>query len=99
VKLQGKQDATYWLGLMAFQRRNFPSAIYWFQAKIIEAYPNCLWTNGARYNLARAYEVSGKPDMAILLYESNTASPGYLGDLLRAKWLKELGEKQKPEKK
>jgi hypothetical protein len=34
--------------------------------------------------------------MAMLLYNSNSASPGFRGDLLRAKWLKELGEKRKP---
>ena len=98
IKLQAKQDASYWFGLMAFQRGRYPSAIDWLQLKTLEAYPNGQWSNGARYNLARAYEASGNADMAIFLYTSNTTSPGYAGDLLRARWLKELGEKRKPEK-
>ncbi len=96
VKLWAKQDASYWLGLMAFQRGRYRSAIDYLQTKTIEAYPNGPWSSGARYNLARAYEASGQPDMAMFLYNSNTNSPGYPGDLLRAKWLKELGEKRKP---
>jgi hypothetical protein len=96
VKFRAKQDASYWLGLMAYQRGNYPSAIDYFLTKTIEAYPNGPWSTGARYNLGRTYEASGKPDLAILLYISNSASPGYLGDVLRAKWLKELGEKGKP---
>ncbi len=96
VKLRAKQDASYWFGLMAFQRGRYSSAIDWLQSKTIEVYPNGPWSPGARYNLGRAYEASDKPDMAMLLYHSNASSPGYAGDLLRAKWLKELGEKRKP---
>ena len=77
VKLWAKQDASYWFGLMALQRGRYRSAIDWLQAKTIEAYPNGPWSTGARYNLARAYEASGKPDMAMFLYNSNTTSPGY----------------------
>ena len=91
-----RQDASYWFGLMAYQRGRYRSAIDWFLRQTIEAYPNGLWLTGARYNLARTYEASGKADLAILLYGSNTASPGYPGDVLRAKWLQELGgEKDK----
>jgi hypothetical protein len=96
VKLQARQDASYWFGLMAYQRGRYRSAIDWLQAKTLEAYPNGPWSTGARYNLARAYEASEKPEMAMFLYNSNTSSPGYPGDLLRARWLKELGEKRKP---
>jgi len=97
VKVWAKQDASYWSGLIAYQRGNYRSAVDYFLTKTIEAYPDGPWLNGARYNLARTYEASGKPDLAILLYGSNTASPGYPGDVLRAKWLTELGEKRKPE--
>jgi hypothetical protein len=97
IQLWAKQDATYWSGLIAYQRGNYPSAVDHFLAKTIEAYPDGLWLNGARYNLARTYEGSGKPDLAIIIYKSNTASPGYPGDLLRAKWLIDLGAKPKAE--
>jgi tetratricopeptide (TPR) repeat protein len=97
VKLWAKQDASYWLGLIAYQRGNYPSAIDYFMTKTLEAFPNGPWSTGARYNLARTYEAAGKADTAVLLYRSNSASPGYHGDLLRAKWLRELSEKRKPE--
>jgi hypothetical protein len=96
VKFRAKQDATYWFGLMAYQRGHYSSAVDWLQAKTIETYPNGPWIPGARYNLGRAYEASSDRDMAMLLYHSNVSSPGYGGDLLRAKWLRELGEKRKP---
>ena len=81
---------------MAYQRGHYSSAVDWLQAKTIETYPNGPWTPGARYNLGRAYEAAYNPDMAMLLYHSNVSSSGYGGDLLREKWLKELGEKRKP---
>ena len=98
IKLLGKEAASYWSGLMAYEQGNYPSAAYYLLNKTIDAYPDGPWTTGARYNLARTYEALGKPDLAILLYTGNTASPGYLGDLLRSQWLKELGEKRKPAK-
>lgn len=95
--LRGKQDATYWCGLIVFQRGDYDAAIDYFMKRTLEAYPNGPWTRGSQYNLARAYEVSGKTDRAILLYGLDTTSPGYQGDLLRAKWLRELSEKANSE--
>jgi hypothetical protein len=96
VKLCAKQDASYWLGLTMYQRGNYPAAIEYFMKYSIEAYPNGPWTPGARYNLARTYEAKGETMRAILLYGSNSAYSGCEGDLLRAKWLRELSEKGKP---
>jgi len=87
---RAKQDASYWLGLIAFQRDNYPSAIDYFLTRTLEASPGGFWTHGAKYNLARAYEASGEPEKAIELYRSDTASPGYHGNRLRAQWLAEL---------
>jgi hypothetical protein len=97
AKLWAKQDASYWLGLIQYQRGNYPAAIEYFMKYTIEAYPNGPWTPGARYNLARTYAAKGETMRAILLYGSSSAFPGYEGDLLRAKWLRELTEKGKPE--
>jgi hypothetical protein len=97
-RVLAKQDASYWLGLIAYQRGNYDSAAEWFMKYTIEAYPDGPWTTGARYNLARTYEAKGETQRAILLYGSNAASPGYEGDLLRAKWLRELAEKRPPKK-
>jgi hypothetical protein len=97
-RLLAKQDASYWLGLISYQRGNYDAAVEWFMKYTIEAYPEGRWTTAARYNLARAYEAKGESRRAILLYGSNADSAGYEGDLLRAKWLRELGEKQPPKK-
>jgi hypothetical protein len=90
IHLRGKQDASYWTGLITYQRRNYSAAIDWFTKETLLAYPNGPWTNGARYNLARAYEASAQTERAVLQYGSDASSPGYHGDLLRAKWLQEL---------
>lgn len=98
VRLWAKQDATYWSGLVAYERGNYSAAVDYFMKRTLETYPNSPWTTGARYNLARSYESSGETRRAILTYGTNAESPGYDGDLLRAKWLEELGAKKKPEK-
>lgn len=95
VYRRGKQDASYWSGLIAFQRGNFPTAIDYFANRTLLATPNGPWSEGARYNLGRSFEAIGDAERAILQYESDADSPGYLGELLRAKWLKEQLEKKK----
>jgi hypothetical protein len=92
--LRAKQDASYWLGLIAYQRANYPAAVDYFMTRTLLFMPNGPWTNGARYNLARTYEISGDVERAILQYDVNADSPGYLGDLLRAKWLREAVDKR-----
>jgi len=84
---RGKQDASYWLGLVAYQRGNYGAATDYFAKRTLLAMPNGPWTNGARYNLARTFEAAGETEKATLQYANNEDSPGYLGDLLRAKWL------------
>ncbi|HJT35799.1 MAG TPA: tetratricopeptide repeat protein [Pirellulales bacterium] len=83
-----KQDASYWLGLIALERQDYETAIDYFSKRTLEAYPEGPWTNGAHYNLARAYEASGKPDEAIEMYRE-VDSPQRHGNLLRARKLKE----------
>ena len=68
---------------MAYQRGNYPSAIDYFLNEDDRSLSRRPLVDRRRYNLARTYEASGKPDLAILLYSSNTASPGYHGDVLR----------------
>jgi hypothetical protein len=90
VQVLAKQSASYWLGLIQFERANYSAAIDFFRKFTLEATPNGPWTIGAQYNLARTCEASGETPRAILQYRSNANSPGYHGDLLRAKWLEEL---------
>src|SRR5262249_4614144 len=56
-----KQHASYWLGLVSFERGNFPAAVDYLQTRTLEAWPDGPWTYGAEYNLGRALEALGKP--------------------------------------
>jgi tetratricopeptide (TPR) repeat protein len=84
---QAKQDASYWLGLIKFQQGIYPTAVDYLATRTLEAVTNSRWTHGARYNLARCYEASGQPVQAIKLYRLDVSSPGYHGNVLRARWL------------
>ncbi|MBN2476504.1 MAG: hypothetical protein JXB62_17955 [Pirellulales bacterium] len=87
---QAKQYASYWLGLIAFQRQKYETAVDYFFVRTLQASPRGPWEHGARYNLARTYESSGQSAKAIEHYVSDTQSPGYHGNVLRARWLEAL---------
>ena len=56
------------------------------------------WASGASYNIARTLEASGQRQAAIDAYESNIFLRNDRGNLLRARWLKDLdGGKKKPD--
>ena len=100
--LRGKLDASYWLGLIAFEQGNYVSAIDYFAKRTLEASPDGPWTLGAQYNLARAQEAIGPPQKAIEQYQAGIVSYSYYGNLLRARWLKEAasaGDKRAGETK
>jgi tetratricopeptide (TPR) repeat protein len=89
----GKHDASYWLGLIAFEQENYPSAIDYFTKRTLDVAANGPWQVAATYNVARAYEASGQRQKAIAWYgRSNTVSPTLYGSLLRARWLEGKGE-------
>jgi hypothetical protein len=101
----GKQSATLWLGLMAFEEHSYPVAVEDFSTHLLEEFPAGPWTNAARYNLARSYEAGGRPQEAIKIYEADK-SPQSHGNRLRARALKaklpaaedaDAAEKQKGE--
>ncbi|HEY2838535.1 MAG TPA: tetratricopeptide repeat protein [Pirellulales bacterium] len=87
-----KQDASYWLGLLSYERGNYPAAIDYLKTRVLEAAPDGPWTSGARYNLGRVYEAQGQTDEAIRAYQSDH-SPQRPGNLLRAKRLQAAKEK------
>jgi len=100
--LRAKQAATYWFGLLSFERgkyESYESAIDYFDERTIRTGPKGPWHAGAYYNLGRSYEALKKPAEAIGCYESafkynRRFNPGYkrlyLGCLVRAKWLKAM---------
>ncbi|HZZ71154.1 MAG TPA: transglutaminase domain-containing protein, partial [Pirellulales bacterium] len=85
-----RRDAAYWLGEIALDQGDWTIAIDYFLKRTLEADRGGPWVNGARYNLARAYEGSGDLAAAINWYEGHSAtpSPQDYGNALRAKWLK-----------
>jgi hypothetical protein len=91
---RGKQDATYWLGLMEEERGNFKSADLYLFKKTIETDPQIpnVWRDGARFNLARLVESQGDLDRAAMLYRSDPEAPDIHGRLLRERWLLEKKE-------
>ena len=90
--IQRKQDATYWLGLISYDEKEYTTAEEYFDRMTLKVFPKGPWTDGARYNLARTYEASGKTAEAIKIYESDE-SPQRFGNQLRARRRKAPAEK------
>jgi tetratricopeptide (TPR) repeat protein len=82
-----KQDATYWLGLVSFERGNYPTAIEYFTKRLLEPQPDTRWKSAAEFMIARAYEAAGEKAKAIEAYGKVTG-PAANGAKLRAKLLK-----------
>jgi tetratricopeptide (TPR) repeat protein len=81
-----QDNAAYWVGLLLYDNKRFDVAAQWLGRKELTA-PAADWADGARYNLARAYEALGRREEAIELYEAGIGSQRH-GNRLRAKWLK-----------
>jgi hypothetical protein len=81
-----KQAATFWLGLIAMDLKDYPVAIDYFRERVLIASPDGPWTAGARYNLGRTYEALGEVEKAIAQYQLDTSPQSY-GNRLRARWL------------
>ncbi len=94
---QVRDDAAYWLGLVFFEQKAYPSAMQYFDKMTLAADSDGPWSNGARYNLARCYEAQGKLPEAIKLYQGDK-SPQRYGNRLRAERLKEQKAEKSPEK-
>jgi hypothetical protein len=84
---QAKQDAGYWLGLLAFERGLYDTAIDYFRNRTLKTHADGPWTEGAHYNLARSYEALSNWSDAISQYDA-THSAQRPGNLLRAARLK-----------
>ena len=89
-----KEYASYWLGILAYEEGRPDVAVDYFQKRTLEAYPDGVFTVGAKYNLARSLEALGRDSEdssltaeAISLYDED-ASPQSHGNRLRAERLK-----------
>jgi hypothetical protein len=85
IYVRAKQNASYWLGLVSFDRVKYAEAIDYFATRTLRAWPDGPWTAGANYNLGRSYEAGGQTGAAIDQYQKTPADDG---QLLRAAWLK-----------
>ena len=94
--LIGKINASYWLGLVTYERGNYPSAFDYFGKYTLNAWPGGPqpWTAGAIYNLGRTLEAEGKIDQAAKIYRSNATAADAAGQFLRGKWLREAEDKK-----
>ncbi len=88
LALQAKQHSTYWLALSHYEMGSHEAAVTWLQERTIDAFPDGRWKEGARYNLARAYEVLGKYQEAREIYSADDSPQAY-GNHLRAKLLQQ----------
>ncbi len=88
-----KQAATFWLGVVSFEEKQFDAAEDYFKMVPVESRPDIpsFWLNAARYNLARTYEAAGRTADAIKLLEEDE-SPQRFGNQLRARRLKEAAK-------
>lgn len=88
-----KSAASYWMGLLSYERGNYEVAATWLGKRALERDPHGKWAEGARYNLARTYEAMGQLDQAIKLLQSDPEdAPQRHGDLVRAKRLKDKAD-------
>ena len=87
-----KLNASYWSGLIAAHQGDNEAAVDWLRKRTLEFLPQSPRTHGAVYNLARVCESQGQFDKAIELYRADVESPGYHGNLLRARWLESLAK-------
>lgn len=91
LRVQAKQNASYFLGLIHFEKGNYDVASKWFTTRTLDAYPDGPWTEGARCNLARCNEAMGNLEEARRLYQIDE-SPQRHGSLLRARRLEQLNQ-------
>jgi hypothetical protein len=89
-----KENASYWLGLMAYDRGEYGVSIDWLEVRLLQISPETVWKAGAIYNLGRAYEARGRADgqiadlkRALELYSSSTLSPNHAACQWRAQQL------------
>lgn len=91
VLTRTKQNASFWLGLIAFERGEYKSASEHFRRRLIESYPDSIWGASAKYNLGRCWEAIALRDddqemrnQAIETYRSVLDSPWTPACTLRA---------------
>jgi hypothetical protein len=85
-----KAAASYWLGLLSYDRGNYENALYWFDDRTLDVAADGRWADGARYNVARTHEALGNFEEAAKVLASDPKdAPQRHGNLLRSRRLQE----------
>jgi hypothetical protein len=79
-----KRAASYWISLMHYDRGDLPTAVSWFEKRVLVEDLDSEWKSGARYALARALEREGQWERAEELYKTN-GDPQEHGNRIRAR--------------
>jgi hypothetical protein len=82
----GKRTASYWLSLVQFDDGRIDTASNWLSKRVLVDSQRSHWEPAGRYNLARAYELLGKPEEATELYKTSGALQEH-GNRIRARLL------------
>jgi hypothetical protein len=98
VAAASKAAASYWLGLLSYDRGNYDVAADWLGVRTPAADEDGRWADGTRYNLARTQQAAGRLDEAAKTLEATPApSPCRDGNLLLARRLREMLERERAE--
>ncbi len=84
ILLGVKEYASYWLGIMTYDKQDYEVAVDWFLDRTIKLWDEGTWKHGATYNLARTYEAQGEFEKAREFYTATPDSPQHYGNSLRA---------------
>ncbi len=87
IRFRAKHNASYWLGLIAYDRGSWDTSIDYLAKRTLGAVVESPWQSGAHYNLGRAYEASGEYAKAVAEYQGLAKTLADRGAALRARWL------------
>jgi hypothetical protein len=80
-------NAIYWLGMTSYETGSLPAGKeYWESRDIAGRNP---WSNGIQYLLGRIAEREKEYEKAAVHFERSVVGPSAIGNVLRAKWLRE----------
>ena len=72
---------------VTYDLAEYEVAIHWLKDRTLDAFPDGVWTAGARYNLGRTYEALGRIEDARRVYYQSEGNQRH-GNLLRAMLLR-----------
>ena len=81
-------NAIYWLGLTSYESGSLSAAKeYWENRDMVGRNP---WSNGVQYMLGRIAERNKDYEKAAAHFERSVSAPSAVGNVLRAKWLRQI---------